>query len=565
MNEILQKVEKGTRIKGRRLFYCIFMFALFAWGYSLYAFEIPTGNEDVSLLWDNTLRITSQYRVANQDDELLASPNLDDGNRNFDTGFVSNRLDVLSELDLMYKRRMGVRVSGALWYDQAYNSDFDNDSVATSNLLDKNGNQVVNRLSSEADKYYAGPDGELLDAFVFTRIEAWNVPVYLKAGRHIYSWGQSLLNPIHAISYGQMPLDLQKGTAQPGIEAKELFRPTNMVSAVAQLTNSLQVAGQYYLEWERNRLPLDGTYFGASDIALEGPGTMIMGPGAFVHHGRDIEPDDRKDFGVSAQWMPGELTDMTFGFYYRRFSDRMPTLIVNLNGDPGTNPNNWLYHVAYKSDIDVFGLSYATTLFGASMGTEVSYRKDMPLVSEPAMVYFSGMLPDTGDILGATGDTVHVIFNLMKSLNRTALWHAGVWMFEIDYSRWLNADDPNGVFKGRSGYSTIDRVTEDHSVVNFNFSPQYLQVLPGLDIAIPLSVTYGLWGNSSVANGGVKGDGNFGIGIDFTYLSTYEIGLKYANYFGDTDYDPLTGVTARGDVGLIKDRDFIALTVKYTF
>ena len=115
---------------------------------------------------------------------------------------MSNRLDLLTELDLINKAKgFGIRFSGTFWYDQRYHDHFDNESVATSNYLD-NGVQTVNRLYKHADRYYAGPSGELLDAFVFAKVEAGNVPIYLKLGRHIYSWGQSLLDPIHGISYG---------------------------------------------------------------------------------------------------------------------------------------------------------------------------------------------------------------------------------------------------------------------------------------------------------------------------------------------------------------------------
>src|SRR5512136_106711 len=62
------------------------------------AFEIQTGSEDFKLRWDNTLRYTLSQRVKGQNDAILRSPNNDDGDRNFDVGIVSNRLDILSEV-----------------------------------------------------------------------------------------------------------------------------------------------------------------------------------------------------------------------------------------------------------------------------------------------------------------------------------------------------------------------------------------------------------------------------------------------------------------------------------
>ena len=67
---------------------------------------------------------------------------------------------------------------------------------------------------------------------MFGGFDLGNVPVSLKAGRHTLYWGESLFlgGNLHGIAYAQNPLDLQKGFATPGVEAKELFRPLNQLS-----------------------------------------------------------------------------------------------------------------------------------------------------------------------------------------------------------------------------------------------------------------------------------------------------------------------------------------------
>ncbi|MCP4712164.1 MAG: DUF1302 domain-containing protein, partial [Planctomycetes bacterium] len=78
------------------------------------------------------------FRVDGQSDTLTDSArnpgnlNQDDGDRNFDRGLISNRFDLLSEFDVIYKG-WGVRLSGAAWYDFVYNTDNDNNSPATAN------------------------------------------------------------------------------------------------------------------------------------------------------------------------------------------------------------------------------------------------------------------------------------------------------------------------------------------------------------------------------------------------------------------------------------------------
>ena len=74
------------------------------------AFEIDTGNPDLSLRWDNTIRYNLGYRAQSQDPAILGNPNFDDGDRNFSNGsIVTNRIDLLSEFDFVYQRRFGFR------------------------------------------------------------------------------------------------------------------------------------------------------------------------------------------------------------------------------------------------------------------------------------------------------------------------------------------------------------------------------------------------------------------------------------------------------------------------
>ena len=93
--------------------------ALFA--ASAHAFEFDSGNPDVSIRWDNTVRANAAMRVEGRDDKICNSARSDEGTYSFDNGdFVSKRIDLLSELDVIYKKRHGLRVSGTAWYDGAY-------------------------------------------------------------------------------------------------------------------------------------------------------------------------------------------------------------------------------------------------------------------------------------------------------------------------------------------------------------------------------------------------------------------------------------------------------------
>src|SRR5437867_9445460 len=99
---------------------------LAAGGYSIpaHAVEIDMGNPDLQVRGDNTLRYNLGVRAEKQDSNILNNPNYDDSDSKFKRGnVVTNRLDVLSEFDLIHKKTSGLRVSAALWYDNAYHSD----------------------------------------------------------------------------------------------------------------------------------------------------------------------------------------------------------------------------------------------------------------------------------------------------------------------------------------------------------------------------------------------------------------------------------------------------------
>src|SRR4029077_9296430 len=102
---------------------------------SAHAFEIDTGNPDVAMRWDNTIRYNVGVRAQSQDSAILGNPNFDDGDRNFSNGsIVTNRLDLLSEFDFVYQRKYGFRTSFAGWADGAY-SHLDNANTVTANTL----------------------------------------------------------------------------------------------------------------------------------------------------------------------------------------------------------------------------------------------------------------------------------------------------------------------------------------------------------------------------------------------------------------------------------------------
>ena len=83
------------------------------------AAEIDTSNPDLTLRWDTTLKYSAAARLKSADPVYTSAANAngDDGDRNFNKGLVSNRLDLFTEMDAVWQQRAGLRMSGAAYYD----------------------------------------------------------------------------------------------------------------------------------------------------------------------------------------------------------------------------------------------------------------------------------------------------------------------------------------------------------------------------------------------------------------------------------------------------------------
>jgi len=583
--------------------------AAFAASGAVQAFEIDTGNPDVQMRWDNTVRYNLGMRAQDQDKAILGSPNYDDGDRNFGHGsIVTNRVDVLSEFDFVYKRTLGFRVSGAGWYDFAY-KNLDNTFDATANTL-VNGLPVAGALSPYTKRYAKGVSGEFLDAFGFANFDAGNVPVSVKVGQHTVFWGDSLLlgGAIHGVSYGQNALDVWKGFATPGAEAKELFRPRGGITLQAQPATDLSVAAQWFYNWQADRIPESGSYLTIQDPLNFGGDSFLFGPNPLaasipgapaylrLWRGQDIKPPANSgslgEFGVSARWSPQWL-DGTMGFYYRNATDVFPQAMAT----PGVaavpaaactprggvalpggalcfiNPNATtiadlqkfgklgLYNGAYGDDIHILGITMAKSIAGVSVGAELSYRQNMPLASDPVQVLPAAFVPLVpGSIAttavpskgtpGALGDTMHGLINAVNILPATALFDTATIAGELTWMQWLKVTQNEAVFKGRSSYTAIDKPSKNFFGLAINFTPTWFQVFPGVDLLAPVTWSQGISGNSAVLFGGSKDGGNWSAGVGADIYQKYRIDLKYNGYFGNYSTTPTALTPAGGVMGV---------------
>ena len=386
--------SSGTNGQGRRALTCCALIALFFLTFTVSivnAFEIYK-DERWSVRWDNTLKYSAGVRLAEQDDELIDDINTDDGDRNFNQGdLMSNRLDVLSEIDVAYKN-FGFRASAAAWVDTVYHYDNANDSRATFNGTGPN-----DEFDDET-RELSGGTAELLDAFIWGRGDLGSMPASFRLGRHTLLWGEALFFATNGIMYGQAPIDVIKALGVPATQAKELFMPVGQLSWQIQPTTDLSIAGFLDFEWRRSRIPPAGSYFSDVDIIDAGGERLLLGPnppgglGPAFWRGDDLGGGPSTGGFGEANFGQGGLSarlhvdklDSDLGLYWYRFNEKSPQLYLfpGRNADPAIGKVGE-YAEVFPEGIHMLGGSIGTQVGPVNVSGEMSARIDTPLVSTP--------------------------------------------------------------------------------------------------------------------------------------------------------------------------------------
>ncbi|MES2264322.1 MAG: DUF1302 family protein [Pseudomonadota bacterium] len=533
-----------------------------AWAGQSGAMEFETGVPGLALRWDNTIRYNLGMRMEAQDKRLLSSATFDESDAKFGKhDIVTNRLDLLTEVDVNYDGKVGARMSAAGWYDHAYR-----DSSVVSVVPGYASSYFNDRYSSTVDRFVHGPSGEFLDAFVWGNFSLGAVPVNVKVGRHTNVWGEGLLLGQHAISYSQSPVDGVKAVTSPGIETKEVFLPIGQISAKAQVTDNLSVAAQYFYEWASTRAPHGGTYLSGPDTTFE-VDRVAAAPGFVLNRVPYFKPSNSGNFGLNARYNL-ESIESTLGLYYRKFDDYTPWTGSEFNIPAKT------FRFAYATDVKLIGASFARVIGPVSAGAEISYRKGAALHSTPTGI-------STVDHEGTRGNTWHAIVNGVYLMPATKLWDTGSLVAELAYSRLDKVTSHPELFKGvgyacfktgtatTPGDKTDGCATKDFAALAVSFTPQYLNLFPSWNLDLPMTMNYGLHGNAPTGGGGFEHALTWSVGMRLTYSQNHEFSLRYSDARADKKYNA-AGTMVTGGTGLSStlgstDRGWLVFTYKTGF
>jgi hypothetical protein len=302
-----------------------------------YAWDFQNDTGTFSGSWDTTLTFGQAWRIESRDCRLIAiadggcgrSPNIDDGNLNYDTDMYSQALKVLTEVSLNY-RGVGAFVRASGLYDNAAN-----DTQRTP-LSDKSEDLVVSYT-------------RLLDAFVYAKFDIGDMASELRLGRQVVSWGEStfIQNGINTINHFDV-----SALRVPGSELKEAFLPQEMVNFSIQFNDNLSAQAIYITDWNSTVPEPAGSYFSNNDFAPTGGSKVVLGFGSFSDQGVDFrplggpyitnfqtvnrlpteKPSDSGQYGFNLKYYaPGFNNGTEFGLFFLNYHSRLP-LISGMTG-----------------------------------------------------------------------------------------------------------------------------------------------------------------------------------------------------------------------------------------
>lgn len=376
---------------------------------------------DFQVRFDSIISYGAAWRMEDRDLALIHPGNMpggggqsgvaDDGNLNFDKNdLVTSVIKGVHDLSID-AGDYGAFVRFKYWYDDVLeNQEMAHGHTSTNYFpnvtLDNDG----------LDDFSAGSGFELLDAFVYAYFDLGEMPVNVRLGRQVLSWGEStfIFNGINAVN----PIDVN-AIRRPGVEIKEALLPVGMLNVNLGLTEDTSLDMFYQYEWDNTKLDACGSFFSTVDI-LGGPGCnkVTLNPqlvagvpssnlsdrdsvqfGAYLDRAPNVEPDDGGQYGFALRHYAVDL-DVEFGAYFMNVHNQTPIIsaqnwqvqpspgFTHPDGYPIAGPN---YYLEYPEDQQIMGLSFSTNLGLWSVGGEYSFRPDLAVQINTTEILTAGL------------------------------------------------------------------------------------------------------------------------------------------------------------------------------
>jgi Protein of unknown function (DUF1302) len=378
------------------------------WGTQIHAADFYFGqNDDILLQVNSQLSVGASWRLKDADSNFIAAVNggtgatgtTDDGNLNFEKNDTFSKI-IKGVHDIqLSKDNYGAFVRFKYWYDKELKDE------SRPHGHSNNGYQPGKALNDDGFADFTKFSGiELLDAYLYANLDFNDIPVDVRLGRQVISWGESTF--IQGGLNSTNPFDVS-AFRRPGVELKEGLLPVGMLYASAGLTEAFTVEAFYQYEWEKTQIDGCGTLFSAADFAASGCNAVTIAVddqtayagGFYAQRQADIEPDDGGQYGVAFRYYSEALNDTDFGLYFLNIHSRVPLINGVRTQVPlatGTNQPvfvpraldptggalsalNPAYNIEFPEDLKYYGASFATNISGIALSGEISYKPDTPM------------------------------------------------------------------------------------------------------------------------------------------------------------------------------------------
>ena len=536
------------------------------------------------------------------------SVNSDDADLKWYAGdIVSNALKATMEFNLLYGKDWGgfFRLYGFYDWENAKRDD----------------------LSSLA-KDKVGHDTRFLDAFVFHNFEINGQTGTVRLGQQVVSWGEStfiqnginVINPVDVsrlrvagaeLKEAFLPVNMIWGSYNfsDTVSAEAFyqfeFEQTEPEPAGSYFsTNDFASLGGRYVMLNFGTLPqpvinpdlyydvCNDKHYSHSDTGLPASAVALGCAGAFPRD-PDRYPKSSGQFGGAIHYYADWLNNTEFGFYAMNYHSRLP--LISGIAVTSQSVQSGRYFVEYPEDIHLYGISFNTQLeaSGVALQGELSYRPNAPFQIDDVELLFAGLSP-LNRLIPAPG--LRFVSQLgqynpgdeirgWERRKQTQLQFTGTKVF-----------GPNN-FLAADQIALVGEVGFNHTDVpdNLRYQGDGTDTGGGYDVLTgalrnPITQIRGFptsfsWGYRLAAradynnafgsaftvapriafNHDVHGitpgpGGNFiqgrksvTLGAEATYLNNLGFDVSYTSFFG------------ANDLNLVSDRDFVAVSVKYSF
>ena len=564
-----------------------FLYLLAFYSSKVTAVQINIG--ELTGSWDTTLSYGELFRVQSRASNLIGivnggtarSVNGDDGNLNYSTGLVSNTAKFTTELDLEYKSS-GLFIRGFGFKDVHAHK-------TSRTQLDKKAERLV-----ESNLV-------LRDAYLWHDFNIGKMPGEIRVGEQVLSWGEStfIQNSINTIN----PVDVSS-LRTPGAELREALVPVGMISGSLGVSENLSLEAYYQYDWEQTVIDPVGSYFSTNDFAGDG-GVFLVGAGIgsiadytgcpaactpqannlfTATRAGNLEPGNGGEYGAALHLFMQKLNNTELGFYFINYHSRLP--IINGIASTGAVLTGAQYQLSYPDNIQLYGISFNTELgsTGIALQGEYSFRKNAPLQIDDVEILAAALRGPANQIsptVFGPGDfiqghierdisqyqmTASKVFGQALKADQAVLlgeW-AITYIHNMPSKSTLLLDAPGTYTSG----NPANNVALGHPLEeadNFADSTSWGYRLAGrLDYnnalfgAINLQPRFAWQHDVSGITPGPGGNFVTGrkiitLGLKATYQHEWEADMSFTSFLGDNRQH------------LLRDRDFLAFNIKYSF